>query len=166
LAAFLKNHPDSAVAMAEKAVQVAGDGEPIAGIVWLQRAIVACSQEMPSQVYDAIGELALALLSSGEFVPAYAHMQLQGGFSQGRDERAVATLLQVESSPRIPVLLKDMRALDDAPDGASWRVPFTTGFVEARRGHWQLAADAWAALAKQAADAPVLWRNLATVYSY
>jgi tetratricopeptide (TPR) repeat protein len=166
LAAFLKDHPDSAVALAEKALQLAGSGEPLGGIAWLQRAIVACSQEMPSQVYGAIGQLALALLSAGEFVPAYAHLQLQVGFSQGRDERAVAALLQVESSPQVPVLLKDIRALDDAPESASWRPAFHKGFVEARRGHWQLAADAWAALSKQAADAPVLWRNMATVYSY
>src|SRR5262249_40943578 len=166
LAAFLKDHPESAVAMAEKALQLASGGEPIAGIVWLQRAIAACGHEMPSQVYDAIGELALALLTAGEFVPAYAHLQLQVGFSQGRDERAVGALLQVESSPQVPVLLKDIRALDEAPQGASWKGAFQKGFIEARRGHWQLAADAWAALAKQAGDAPVLWRNLATVYSY
>lgn len=166
LAAFLKDHPDSAVALAEKALQVAGGGEPITGIPWLQRAIAACGQEMPSQVYDAIGELALALLSAGEFVPAYAHLQLQVGFSQGRDERAVGALLQVESSPQVPVLLKDMRALDDAPQSASWKGAFQKGFVEARRGHWQLAADAWEALTKQAGESPALWRNLATVYSY
>lgn len=166
LAAFLKDHPESAVALAEKALQLASGGEPIAGIVWLQRAIAACGQEMPSQVYDAIGELAVALLTAGEFVPAYAHLQLQVGFSQGRDERAIGALLQVESSPQVPVLLKDVRALDDAPEAAPWRGAFHKGFVEARRGHWQIAADAWAALANQAADAPVLWRNLATVYSY
>src|SRR4029078_6264497 len=107
---------------------------------------------------EALGELALARVAAGEVVPAYAHLQLQVGFSQGRDERAVGALLQVESSPQVPVLLKDIRALYDAPGGASWKGAFQKEFIEARRGHWQLAAEAWAPLAKQAGDAPVLWR--------
>ena len=55
LASFLKQHPDNSVALAEKALQVATQGDPLAGIDWLQKSIEACGQEMPARVYDAIG---------------------------------------------------------------------------------------------------------------
>ncbi len=109
LAAFLKQHPGNPIALAEKALQVATQGDPLAGIDWLQQAIEACGMEMPARVYDAIGGLALILLSAGHMVRARAHLQLQLGLSQGRDERAVSTLLQLEGSAAVPVLYKTLR---------------------------------------------------------
>src|SRR5262249_24859077 len=96
LAAFLAQHPTNPVALAEKALQAATQADPLSGVNWLQQAIEACGTEMPARVYDAIGALALGLLSAGHVAPARAHLQLQLGLSQGRDERAVTTLLQLE----------------------------------------------------------------------
>ncbi len=166
LANFLKQHPDNAVALAEKAVAVASGGDAQAGIVWLQQAIETCGQEMPARVYDAIGSLALVLLSAGHVVPARAHLQLQLGIAQGRDERALSALLQVEGAPTIPIPLKDMPPLDDVPQTAPWRPQFQQALEEAQRGHWKRAADQWTTLTSQAADSPALWRNLATIRSY
>ncbi len=166
LAAFLKQHPDNPVAVAEKALAVASNGDAPGGIVWLQQAIEICGQEMPSRVYDAIGQLALVLLSAGHMVPARAHLQLQLGIAQGRDERALSALLQIEGAPSIPLPLKDMPPLEEAPESAPWRAAFQKARDDAQRGHWKRAADQWTALTSQAADSPALWRNLATIRSY
>ena len=166
LATFLKDHPENAVAQAEKAIHVAAGGDPLAAITWLQKSIETCGQEMPARVYDSIGALAMALLSAGHYVPARAHFQLQLGISQARDERAVSALLQVEGAPSIAIPLKDMPPLEEAPADAAWRGAFSTALAEAQRGHWKSAAERWTALASQAGVFPGYWRNLATVQSY
>jgi hypothetical protein len=166
LASFLGKHPGNSVALAEKALQVATQGDPLSGIDWLQQAIEACGQEMPARVYDAIGALALVLLSAGHVAPARAHLQLQLGLSQARDERAVSTLLQLEGAPAIPVLLKSTPPFEAAPKGASWGPAFDAALDEAQRSYWKKAALAWTALATQADKSPALWRNLATIRSF
>ncbi|HZZ30200.1 MAG TPA: tetratricopeptide repeat protein [Pirellulales bacterium] len=166
LAAFLKQHPENPIARSEKALHTAAQGDPLGAIIWLQQAIEACGTEMPSQVYDAIGALALVLLQGGHVVPARAHLQLQLGLSQGRDERAVSTLLQLEGSPTIPVLLKNTLPFEPAPAKASWEAPFQAGLNEAHHGHWKKAVDQWTALASQAGSSPAFWRNLATLHSF
>ena len=154
------------VALAEQALDLAAHGDPLAGILWLQQALDICREEMPARVYDAVGALALALLSAGHIVPARAHLQLQMGISQGRDERAVSALLQLEGSPTVPLPLKDMPSLEPAPAGVPWQAAFQRALDDAQRGQWKKAADAWTAVASQASTAAVLWRNLATVRSY
>jgi hypothetical protein len=166
LASFLKQHPDNCVALAEKALQTASQGDPLAGIIWLQQAIEACGSEMPARVYDAIGALALVLLSAGHVVPARAHLQLQLGLSQGRDQRAVSTLLQLEGAPAISVLLKNTPPFEAAPKGVAWASAFQAALDEAHRGHWKKGADGWTALTSQAANSPALWRNLATLRGF
>jgi tetratricopeptide (TPR) repeat protein len=166
LAAFLKQHPANPVALAEKALDEAAHGDPLAGIEWLQKALEICTEEMPSRVYDAFGALAMALLSAGHIVPARAHLQLQMGISKGRDERAVSALLQLEGSPTVPLPLKDLPALEPAPAGVPWHSAFQNALDNAQRGYWKKAADAWTALVSQASTATGLWRNLATTRSY
>jgi hypothetical protein len=166
LARFLKEHPENPVALAEQALDQAAHGDPLAGILSLQQAIEICREEMPARVYDSVGALALALLSAGHVVPARAHLQLQMGMSQGRDERAVTALLQLEGSPAVPLPLKDLPSLEPAPDGVPWHAAFQRAMDDAQRGYWKKAAEAWTALASPASTAAVLWCNLATVRSY
>src|SRR5262249_6929141 len=117
-------------------------------------------------VYDSIGALASVLVSTGHFVPARAHLQLQVGISQARDQRAVSTLLQIEGSPQVPLLLKDIMPLEEPPADAAWRGAFSKALEEAQKGHWKRANEAWSKMESQAADSKALWRNLATVRSY
>jgi hypothetical protein len=166
LAAFIKQHPDNSVALAESALQQASQADPLAGILTLQRAIEACGTEMPAQVYDAIGALALVLLSAGHVVPARAHLQLQLGLTQARDERAVSALLQLEGSPSIHVLLKNTAPFEPAPSNVPWGAAFQTALDEAHRGHWKKAADQWTALTAKATNSPALWRNLTTLRGF
>ncbi len=70
LSKFLSAHPGNPVALAEKALFVASHEDPIKGIGWLQQAIEACGTEMPVRVYDAIGTLAIMLLSARHIAPA------------------------------------------------------------------------------------------------
>ena len=167
LASFLAKHPGNPVALAEKALLVATYENPIAGIPWLQQAIEACGQEMPVRVYDAMGMLALLLLSARHYAPARAHLQLQVGISQAKDERAMGALLQLENSAAIPVLLKEMPPLEDIEgQAAPWHAPFRKVLELAQRGHWQKAAEAWSKQTAQAAGSPQFWRNLATIRSF
>ncbi len=166
LAAFLKQHPGNPVALAEKALQSATQGDPLSGINWLQQSIEACGSEMPARVYDAIGGLALVLLSAGHMVPARAHLQLQLGLSQGRDEQAVSTLLQLEGSAAVPMLYKNTPPFEPAPPDAKWAAAFQSALEEAHRGNWKKAAAAWSALSAQAASSSALWRNLATLRGF
>ncbi len=117
-------------------------------------------------MYDAIGGLALVLLSAGHMVPARAHLQLQLGLSQGRDERAVSTLLQLEGSAAVPVLYKNTPPFEPAPKDVKWAAAFQSALEEAHRGNWKKAAAAWSALATQAASSSALWQNLATLRGF
>jgi hypothetical protein len=166
LAAFIKRYPDNPVALAEQGLSRASQGDAPGGIISLQKAVELCGQEMPARVYDAIGALALVLISSGHIVPGRAHLQLQLGIAQGRDERALSALLQIEGAPTIPIPLKDMPPLAEAPADAPWRDKFQEAQQSAQRGYWKKAADLWTALADQAGSSPALWRNLATIRSY
>ena len=163
---FLTQHPSNPVALAEKALFVAGHEDPLKGIDWLQQAIEACGQEMPVRVYDAVGILALMLLSARHIAPAQAHLQLQLGISQAKDERAMSALLQLEAAPTVPVPLKEMPPLEDAPESTSWRATFKKSLEAAQLGHWKRAAEGWTALASTVADSPILWRNLGTIQSF
>jgi hypothetical protein len=162
---FLTSHPSNPVALALKAVQAAHN-DPVAGISWLQKAFEASGQEMPVQVYDAAGALAMALLTAGHYLPARAHLQFQVGVTQAKDERALNALLQFESAPTVPILIKDSPPLAGAPDGAAWKAEFQKGIDASQRGHWQKAADTWTSLTNKVTDSPELWRNLATVRGY
>jgi hypothetical protein len=163
---FLSQHPSNPVALAEKAVLVASHDDPLKGIPWVQQAIEACGQEMPVRVYDSVGILALLLLSARHFAPARAHLQLQLGISQAKDERAMSALLQLEGAPGIPIPLKEMPPLEEAPPNVPWRADFQKALDAAQLGHWKRAADAWTALTSTAADSPVLWHNLGTIQSF
>ena len=140
--ALMKNNIGSQLVVARDG---AAHGDPLAGILWLQQALEICREEMPARVYDAVGALALALLSAGHIVPARAHLQLQMGISQGRDERAVSALLQLEGSPTVPLPLKDLPSLEPAPAGVPWQAAFQRALDDAQRGQWKKAADAWTA---------------------
>ncbi|HTQ40534.1 MAG TPA: hypothetical protein VMJ32_16025 [Pirellulales bacterium] len=166
LASFLKQHPENPVALAEQSLHAASQGDPLAGIAWLQRSIEACGTEMPAQVYDAIGALALVLLSAGHVVPARAHLQLQLGLSQARDERAVSALLQLEGAPGVHVLLKSTPPFEPAPTNVAWGAAFQAALGEAHLGHWKKAAEQFAALTAQALKSSAFWRNLATLHGF
>ncbi|HEY2882030.1 MAG TPA: hypothetical protein VGJ15_06340 [Pirellulales bacterium] len=166
LAALLKQQPENPIGLAEQALHTATAGDPLAAILHLQHAIEACGEEMPARVYDAVGAVALVLLSAGHPVPARAHLQLQVGLSQGRDQRAVTSLLQVEGSATIPLPLKDMPPLAEPPENVPWRAAFIKAMEESQVGHWKKAVDGWKAIATQAASGAAIWQNLATVCSY
>ena len=48
LSAFLKQHPDNPVALAEQAIDQAAHGDPLAGIPWLQKALEVCARRNAS----------------------------------------------------------------------------------------------------------------------
>ncbi len=78
----------------------------------------------------------------------------------------MSALLQLEAAPTVPVPLKEMPPLEDAPADVPWCAAFTKALESAQLGHWKRAADAWTAMASTAADSPVLWRNLGTIQSF
>jgi hypothetical protein len=162
---FLEQHPTNPVALALKALQVAQE-DVLGGITWLQKALEASNQEMPVQLYDATGALAMALLAAGHFLPARALLQFQVGVTQAKDERALNALLQFESTPSVPILTKDSQPLSSAPESAPWKVDFQKYMEAAQRGQWQQAAAGWSDLATKATDSAELWRNLATMRGF
>ena len=77
--------------------------------------------------------------------------------------RPVQILLRLESTPGVPVLLKDVQQYAEPPADAPWRDAFIEALRLASRGWWRAAGERWQKLTEQAGDAPAIWKNLAIV---
>jgi hypothetical protein len=66
----------------------------------------------------------------------------------------------------VPLLLRDEPPLGNPPGDAPWRDRWIEAWQAASVGRWRTAAGQLAGLAAEAADAPAVWRDLATLYAW
>jgi len=159
---FNQKHPESPVALAEKALLAAEDGKARPAMEHLQRAIRRCKEAIDPRVYDAASGVAAALLHDGQILAGRALLMLQTVLDP-EDPRPMDVAMQINASPTIPTLVKDDPAMTPCPAGVAWQPQFDDAMAAVGRAHWLEAADRFAALAQKVPDEPAVWRNLAIV---
>ena len=159
VAAFVDKCPENPNALAERALRVIATDGGHEAIIPLQRAIEACTDDIPMRVYTAISEVAQALLTDGDIVAGRGHLVLAAGVSGGKDQDIVDVLMRINAAPNIPLLLKNEPSLGPCPADAPWQNEFDSALTHAARGRFQQALDAFNELAKQAPRSPVLLKN-------
>ncbi|HJS07403.1 MAG TPA: hypothetical protein VJ809_07065 [Pirellulales bacterium] len=163
LTAFVAQHPNNPIALAETALARVQEGDVRVGIGFLQSAIEASGDQLHERVYAAIGAMGEILVVGQQFLPARAHLMLQLAMSGGKDERPLEVLMRLETMPTVSVLLKDPPVYYGPTPAAPWQGEFEVALQLASRGWWRAAATRWEKITDQAADSPALWHNLATV---
>jgi tetratricopeptide (TPR) repeat protein len=166
LGRFLKAHPNNPVALAQQAILLAETEGGAAAIGSLQCALEQLEGDVPVQVYDALGVVGEALILEQEFPSAVAHLMLQAGMPGDNQQRSVALLFELQSNPRIPLLLKDVPPLAECPPRVAWKKEFDRALEEIRRGAWRRAGERLEGLVKTSRDAPQVWKNLALVRTW
>ena len=103
-----------------------------------------------------------ALLHAGLPLPARALLQMQSAAFED-DDRPSELLSALSQATDIPLLLRDDPPLAPCPEGVPWKDRFTEAEKAVGAGDWQTGAERLTALAADVPDAPVVWRNLATL---
>ncbi len=161
-AKFVQLHPQNPVALAETAIMTAAKQGGHAAMPWLQRAMEAAGQEIPSRLYEMLTAVGQILAMEGNLLAARA--VLQWAVVLVRDDPMPQELLgRINSSRDLPVWVKDERRLVDCPADAPWRAEFDEALQTARRGRWSVAEQRFLAILAQAGDQPAVWRNVAVL---
>jgi hypothetical protein len=95
LTAFVAQHPNNPIALAETALARVQEGDVRVGIGFLQSAIEASGDQLHERVYAAIGAMGEILVVGQQFLPARAHLMLQLAMSGGKDERPLEVLMRL-----------------------------------------------------------------------
>lgn len=165
LEGFLAKNPTNSVALAELALVYAAQRGAVAGIEPLQRALEQETDGISGRVVMSIGRLGEMLLMDGQVLSARGHFLL-AYVLYPQDEATLQLLARFFAAPTIPLLLKNEQVLDHAPAGESWQAEFDAAVDGARLGRWWKAADVLKRVSSQAADVPVVWKNLAVLRSW
>jgi len=166
ISSYISKYPQNPVALAELATLKAHKEGGRAAIEPLQKAVEASEREIASQVYEAIGVVAQALLAQGEVLAARAHFILQLGVQGGDDKLAMSYVVRIDGSAAVPLLLKQDLPLVEAPADALWKGSFAAAMEPALRGAWLTGANRLRELAAKAGDWPPIWRNIATLRAW
>ncbi len=162
VASFIEHHPTNPVALAESAMLAAATEGGSPAIKLLQQAIVASDGKIHGRVWNAMDAVARVLASEENFLAARAVALMQVSI-QRDDQRSLELLMELNSQPSVPLVMKTDARLESCPDDAAWKADFDAAVLSANKGHWIEAVEKFAALSEQASDAPSVWRNLATI---
>jgi len=166
LGRFSEKYPDNPVALAERATLTATKEGGVAGVAVLQDALEKCDNQIPAQVYDAIGVVAQMLLTDHRLFAARAHLVLQLGMSNMQDEQALQLLLRLNATPSVPLLVKQDMVIAPPPDDAMWKAAYTKAIEPTMRGAWRKSAVELAQLAEQVGAWPTISRSLAILKTW
>ncbi|MCH7729109.1 MAG: tetratricopeptide repeat protein, partial [Planctomycetes bacterium] len=155
---FLELNPDNQVALALSSIL---ESDNTAAITKLQRAIEQIDKDIPFAVYDALVVVGQALLSSGDILAAKRHLAVQATLSRNSDKRALELLMQIHSSPRIPLLMKQDIKIAERPSDVPWADAFDEAINNVSRGAWLRATEQLVALANDAPNEPAILKNIA-----
>jgi len=163
-AAFLEKHPDNPVALAESAVLTTLKQGSLEALPLLLRALKFQSEGLLPRVYDAMRVLCSELLRDGHWLPARQLLRMDLAFNS-ENEQAVKAMVELQRSPRIPLLIKDPPPVVDTADEA----PAEAGFAEVRARMDALdligAAERLAELAEESGE-PSLWQKAGVMRGY
>ncbi len=164
--ALLSKQIDNPIALAQASVLLAAKGNVGDAVMKLQRAVELIDQEWPMAVYHAFGVMGRALMSQGNIMAARRHLLVQASLSNARDSRVMQMLARIQSSPDIPLLLKQDAPFAERPADASWAEDFDDAMQTAGRGAWMAAAEKLTMLAFRARREPAIFKNIAILRSW
>lgn len=164
--AFLAKNPANPTVLAQKAMVQACTEDVIAAVADLQKALGSIGDPMPVVVYQAIDIVAQALLAQGEILAAIGHLLLQVSITGDSNRAPLSMVMQILSSPEVPMLLKQEPTYATCPRGAAWARQFYEAMTACQRGAWQIAADKLNALAQRNPQEPSIWKNLAILHGW
>ncbi len=166
VATFVKAHPDSASAHAQRAILVAATESGTAAIAPLQDALELLEKDMPLRVLEAIGAVGQALLVEGQLVAARGHLLLYAGIAPEEDNRGLELLMRMNLQAGLPLLLRDYLVLSECPHDAEWREPYLEALRNSARGLWRKSADILIAAIKKHGMAPEMVYSLALLQGW
>ncbi len=165
-ARFLEKHPGNPSALSEAAALAAGSRGGREALGLLMQAIAASGDDISLRCYEALDVTAHALLAEG-FIQAGRALLLLMLQIDKEDRHAQETLLRLNRSGQLPLLVREDRALVTAVDrDAPWKEEFGDALSCVGRARWPEAAERFAALTSQYPDAAPAWWNLAIVRTW
>jgi hypothetical protein len=161
---FLDKYPENPIALAESAMLAAIDEEGHQAMRLILRAVTATGELHP-RVYQAMDVITRMLAASGEFLAARALASIQVGVHR-EDRSAVELLLQMNGSPRVPLLIKQSASkLLPPPEDAPWKEELDEILSMTGEIRWMEAEARLAPLAERVGE-PLVWQNLATLRAW
>ena len=164
VAKLLAVMPDSAAGLALAAMLDCLEGNPYEGVKHLQQAMSRSEGKLGSTTYEALGAVGRSLALNGEPLAARSHLALQVSASGGRDESALATMLELDASGQLPLVaqgLTDLPAPDSSgPLKAADIAEHNAALKLAQQGCWLASVEKLEALAARQPDEPSLWKTI------
>ena len=161
---FLDIAPDNPIGLAESAILTASsiaeldapseDGADTKAIeeqqqnllrlatLRLHRALANCNEQIPMQVYGAIGLIGEFLVQAGHILAGREHLKFQYALSGDEPPQSLRLLLETGRSRDIPLILKQETTLPQVPDDVPWANQYSEARETAMQGGWTQAADA------------------------
>jgi tetratricopeptide (TPR) repeat protein len=165
-ARFLEKYPQNPVALAFQSMKLVREGQLIPALNTLQDSLEIVETDLPETVYNAMQLISQALLSQGHILPARGLLTLCMVISKAQDQTIMQMLMQLEGSPNVPVLLKDVPGYLEGKKDAPYRNEFDNALRFAGRGCWRKGVQIWESLLAKNPEDPAIWRNLAVARGY
>lgn len=164
VAKLLSVMPDSTAGLSLAAMLDCLDGNPYEGVKHLQQAMTRSEGKLGSTTYEALGAVGRSLALSGEPLAARSHLALQVSASGGRDESALATMLELDASGQLPLVaqgLTDLPAPDSSgPLSAAGVAEHNAALKLAQQGCWAASAERLEAIAAKEPNEPAVWKTI------
>ena len=162
VARFVEKYPDNPVALAQQSMMHALDQNTTDAVDSMQKALSIGAGKIAVQVREAIEMVGRGLLLDGDVVAARRHLMLAASCNGDRQENeALSLLARVESSPRVPLLLKDEPRIEQPPDDLPWKEEYERAVSPLSVGAWRDALRALESLEAKYPDHPFLLKSTA-----
>lgn len=163
---FLVVDPKNPTALAQGAAVSALRGNTRQAVERLQAALEESDGKLNQQVHNVIHIVSDVLLATGDILGAYGHAMLYASTASREDEEAANALARIRLSPQLPLLLRQERFLEQAPESAAWKPKFDAAMALAAKACWLKSCEQFIALAERVPNEPVIIRNIAVLRGY
>lgn len=166
---FVEVHPQNPIALSQKALMAAEEGNPREALETFGRAMENCPQEMPGRIYQALAALAEILFLGGQSMSALVVLRAQLTMAP-EDDAARRKLETLERTRWIPLLFRDDTYPQLVPPegelSAVQRESYIVAMADMLYLRYGKTLAALEELARQAPAAPSVWRALGYVRAF
>ena len=163
---FLASSPGSPVALAEQARLLVQEQKPLEAVGALQDALEGADEQLPTRIYTALRDVALGLLSQGSILAARAHLLLHASLGGENDPRSAELLMELNSSNRVPLLLRQEWRFANCPEDADYKKEFDAAVDFIGRACWRAALKRFEELADKRGREACIHRNIAILRGF
>jgi tetratricopeptide (TPR) repeat protein len=163
---FLAVDPKNPTALAQGAAVSALRGNTRQAVERLQAALEESNGTLNQQVHNVIHIVSDVLLAGGDVLGAYGHAMLYSSTAPREDEEAANAIARIRLSPQLPLLLRQERFLEPAPEGVAWKPKFDDAMALAAKACWLRACEQFISLAERVPNEPRIIRNIAVLRGY